>query len=44
MYVVNPSYMMPIFTETIGKIILGVSVFMMTVGFLWMKKVVTVDV
>ena len=44
MYVVNPHYMMPIFTETIGQIILALSAVMMLVGFLWMKKVVTIDV
>ena len=44
MYVVNPDYMKPIFTETAGHIMLGISVVMIFVGFLWMKKVVTIDV
>ena len=44
MYIVNPDYMKPIFTETAGHIMLGISVVMIFVGFLWMKKVVTIDV
>ena len=30
--------------ETVGHIMLGVSLVMIVVGFLWMKKVVTIDV
>jgi Flp pilus assembly protein TadB len=36
--------MSPLFTRTAGHIILGVSVVMMVLGFLWMKKIVTIDV
>jgi tight adherence protein B len=44
MYAVNPEYMKPLFTETAGHIMLGVSLVMIGIGFLWMKKVVTIDV
>ena len=44
MYAVNPDYMGPMFTETAGHIMLGVSVVMIFMGFLWMKKIVTIDV
>jgi tight adherence protein B len=44
MYAVNPEYMKPLFTETVGHIMLGVSLVMIAVGFFWMKKVVTIDV
>jgi tight adherence protein B len=44
MYGVNPAYMRPLFTETGGHIMLGVSVVMISVGFFWMKKVITIDV
>ena len=44
MYGVNPAYMSPIFTETAGHIMLGISAVMILVGFFWMKKVVTIDV
>jgi len=44
MYAVNPDYMKPLFTETTGHIMLGISMVMIAVGFFWMKKVVTIDV
>jgi len=44
MYVVNPKYMEPLFTMGAGQAIIGISVVMMVVGFLWMKKVVTIRV
>ena len=44
MYAVNPKYMSPMFTQTAGHIMLGISVVMIIAGFFWMKKVVTIDV
>jgi tight adherence protein B len=44
MYIVNPTYMKPLLTETTGHLILGISVVMMAMGFFWMKKIVTIDV
>lgn len=44
MYMVNPTYMGPMLTETTGHIMLAISVVMMTMGFFWMKKIVTIDV
>jgi tight adherence protein B len=44
MYGVNPDYMRPMFTETAGHIMLGISLLMIVAGFFWMKKVVTIDV
>ena len=44
MYGVNPDYMRPMFTETAGHIMLGISLVMIVLGFFWMKKVVTIDV
>jgi tight adherence protein B len=44
MYAVNPAYMQPLFTQTGGHIMLGVSAVMISGGFLWMKKVITIDV
>ena len=44
MYTVNPDYMRPMFTETAGHIMLGISAVMIALGFFWMKKVVTIDV
>ena len=44
MYAVNPHYMQPMFSETAGHIMLGISVEMIALGFFWMKKVVTINV
>ncbi|MEY2420888.1 MAG: tight adherence protein [Acidimicrobiaceae bacterium] len=44
MFAVNPAYMKPLFTQTGGHIMLGVSVLMISGGFFWMKKVITIDV
>jgi tight adherence protein B len=44
MFAVNPSYMDPLFSTGAGKGIIGISTVMMVVGFLWMKKVVTIRV
>jgi tight adherence protein B len=44
MMVVNPGYMKPLFHEAIGKILLGVAVVGMVVGFLWMRKTVEIDI
>ena len=44
MYAANPEYMKPMFTQTAGHIMLGISVVMIIAGFFWMKKVVTIDV
>ncbi len=44
MYAANPEYMKPMFTQTAGHIMLGISVVMIVAGFFWMKKVVTIDV
>jgi tight adherence protein B len=44
MYTVNPAYMSPLVTSSGGHIMLGISAVMMFLGFLWMKKIVTIDV
>lgn len=44
MFAVNPDYMRPLVTETAGQVMLGVSALMITGGFFWMKKMVTIDV
>lgn len=44
MYVSNREYMSPLFHDGLGQIMLGLSVIGMVVGFLWMRKVVQIDV
>ena len=44
MAVVNRDYMAPLVTTTVGRIILGVSFFMISGGYLWMNKMIKIDV
>jgi tight adherence protein B len=44
MYVLNPHYMTPLFTELSGQIALGLAIVMMIIGFLWMRQVIQIDV
>ena len=44
MKVMNPSYMEPLFTTTMGKILLGISVAMIGTGYFWMSRMVKIDV
>jgi tight adherence protein B len=44
MYVMNPGYMDPLFSKTLGQILLGGGVVMCLVGFAWMKKCITIEV
>ena len=43
-YVTNPAYIRVLFTHMGGQIALGVAVFAMLVGFVWMKKIVDIKV
>jgi tight adherence protein B len=44
MYVMNPEYMSKLFTDTLGNILLGGSVVAMLVGFVWMKKIIDIEI
>lgn len=44
MYLANPQYMKPLFTDTLGQVLLVLSAIGMIVGFFWMQKVVKIDV
>ncbi len=44
MAVVNPSYMEPLFSQSLGHILLGVAVVTMGIGFAWMKKCITIEI
>ena len=44
MYVMNPEYMSKLFTDTLGNILLGASVVAMLVGFVWMKKIINIEI
>ena len=44
MAVINPDYMTPLFDETVGRIMLLGGVTMMIGGFIWMQRIVKIDV
>jgi tight adherence protein B len=44
MAAVNRDYMAPLITTSVGRIILGVSVTMITGGYFWMNKMIKIDV
>jgi tight adherence protein B len=44
MTAVNRDYMLPLFTTTPGRIMVGISTFMITGGYFWMNKMIKVDV
>jgi len=41
---INPAFMQPLFTQTIGQILIGVGVVMMTIGFLAIRKITDIKV
>jgi tight adherence protein B len=43
-YVTNPSYMKVLFTHVGGQVALAVAVVAMLIGFVWMKKIVDIEV
>jgi tight adherence protein B len=44
MYVMNPTYMDGLLTKTLGHILLGVAALTMGIGFVWMKKCITIEI
>ncbi len=44
MYVINPVYMSKLFNDTLGNIMLGLAILGMVVGFLWMKKIINIEI
>jgi tight adherence protein B len=44
LYSVNPSYMMILFTDPIGKLLTIVAISMQLAGFIWIRKIVNIDI
>lgn len=44
MAVMNPTYMKPMFTTSLGQILLGVCAVMISSGYFWMSRMVKIDV
>lgn len=44
LYMINPEYMSILFTDPIGKILIGVAVSMQLIGFLWIRKIIKIEI
>lgn len=44
LYTLNPSYMSILFTDPIGKILVGAAVSMQLIGFLWIRKIINIEI
>jgi tight adherence protein B len=44
LYMLNPSYMSILFTDPVGKILVGVGISMQLVGFLWIRKIINIEI
>jgi tight adherence protein B len=44
LYMLNPGYMSILFTDPIGKILIGVAVSMQLIGFLWIRKIINIEI
>ena len=44
MWIMNPGYINPLFSTGLGNVFIGVGLVLMTIGSLWMKKVITINV
>jgi tight adherence protein B len=44
LYMLNPDYMSILFTDPIGKILIGVAVSMQLIGFLWIRKIINIEI
>ena len=44
MWAINPEYINTLFTDGLGKVLLGASIFAALSGFAWMKKIINIDI
>lgn len=44
MWAINPEYINTLFTDSFGKVLLGLSVFAALAGFAWMKKIINIEI
>jgi tight adherence protein B len=44
MWVLNPEYISTLFQETLGNILLAVAAVAMGIGFLWMRKIINIEI
>jgi tight adherence protein B len=44
LYMINPEYMSVLFTDPIGKILVGVALMLQIAGFFWIRKIVNIEI
>ncbi|MCI5073198.1 type II secretion system F family protein [bacterium] len=44
LYITNPQYIQPLFTTTLGWMFLVFAMILQTIGYFWVKKVISIDV
>lgn len=44
LFAINPHYMMPLFKETLGHILIAAALILQMIGFFWIKKIVDIEV
>jgi tight adherence protein B len=44
LYSLNAKYMSILFTDPVGKILVGVALSMQLIGFLWIKKIIKIEI
>ena len=44
MWAMNPAYINTLFTDPLGKILLGGSIVAALIGFAWMKKIISIEI
>jgi tight adherence protein B len=44
LYWVNPEYMSVLFRDPIGKVLTGVAITMQLAGFLWIRKIINIEI
>ena len=44
MYFLNPAYIATLWSETLGFVAIGAAFVSMTVGGLWMKKIIDIEI
>ncbi|MGH7514250.1 MAG: type II secretion system F family protein [Gemmatimonadales bacterium] len=44
LYTINPEYMSVLFTDPIGKVLVGIALVMQLAGFFWIRKIVNIEI
>ena len=44
LYLLNPEYMLTLFRDPVGRLALAVAAVLQTTGYLWIRKIVNIDI